>query len=172
MTGEEERHNTQTDQQQAQNKSAGNATKDLFFKILKDGGATCEELGDNRYGFFYKKEHFVVAIDESVIISIVDYNWHSVSRWDVETITELQSKINHFNMYAMPKMVYAYDDDDDTFNISTMVTVPLMKEIGDVNTYFVAILDRMIHAHEYINGKSDDKDSAEQEEEEGGEKND
>lgn len=171
MTEEKERHNTQTDQQQAQNKDTDNPTKDLFFKILNDGGATCEELGDNRYGFIYKKEHFVVMIDDSVIIRIVDYNWHSVSRWDAETITKLQSKINHFNMYAIPKMVYAYDDDDDTFNISTIVTVPLTKEIGEINAYFVAMLDRMMHAHEYINDKPDDEDSTEQKEE-GGEEND
>ena len=31
-------------------------TKDLLFKIMEDGGATCEELGDNRYGFFYDKD--------------------------------------------------------------------------------------------------------------------
>lgn len=74
-------------------------------------------------------------------------------------------------MYAIPKMVYAYDDDDDTFNISTIVTVPLTKEIGEINAYFVAMLDRMMHAHEYINDKPDDEDSTEQKEE-GGEEND
>ncbi|MCR5068965.1 MAG: hypothetical protein K6A78_04095 [Prevotella sp.] len=73
MTEEKERYNTQTDQQQAQNKDTGNPTKDLFFKILNDGGATCEELGDNRYryGFIYKKEHFVVMIDDALMEKII-----------------------------------------------------------------------------------------------------
>lgn len=148
-------------------------TKDLLFKIMEDGGATCEELGDNRYGFFYEKEHFMVALDDSIMIRIVDYNWHSVSRWDVETITELQSKINHFNMYAMPKMVYAYDDDDDTFNISTILTVPLTEKIDGISNYFVAMLDKVLQSHEFILGKDYKKDDGDaQQEEEGGEEND
>ncbi len=173
MTEEQKTHTQQSGQELHRAGNEPPTTKDLLFRIMESGGATCEDLGDNRYGFFYEKEHFMVALDDSMVIKIVDYNWHSVSRWDVEAITELQSKINHFNMYAMPKMVYAYDDDDDTFNISTILTVPLTEKINAINDYFVAMLDRVLQSHEFILGKDYKKEDGDaQQEEEGGEEND
>jgi hypothetical protein len=67
-------------------------------------------------------------------------------------------------------MVYAYDDDDDTFNISTIVTVPLTEKIDGISNYFVAMLDKVMQSHEFILGKDYKKDDGDaQQEEEGGE---
>lgn len=149
MTEEQKTHTTSSEQELKATADNKPTTKELVLKILTEGGAAYDDYGDDQFGFYYQKEHFVVAISDSMMIRIMDYNWHSVSRWDAEAITDVQTRINKANMLSIAKMVYVYGD-DDMMQVSTMLMVPLTADIPDLNQYFVAMLDNVLEMHKFL----------------------
>lgn len=133
----------------------------LLKKIFEERGATLNTMDDGRLGFSYgydgdKSEYFVVeANDEYVNIRVVDYCWHEVSKWDIEEVTRLQTRINECNTVARCKVVYHFDD-DDKMTLSTVMTFPMYAEIPNIEDYFTAQLENMVQTHDFVLGKEEE----------------
>lgn len=141
--------------------------RSLLKKLFSDADAHLEELEDGRMTFTYgygdnKSENFLVeADDEHVTIRLIDYCWHEVSRWDIEEVTRIQSRINSLNAFERCKVVYHFGDDDNMY-LTTLLTCPLYPEIPDIYNYLTSQLENMVQSHDYILSQPDNEENTAQ----------
>lgn len=140
-----------TENDSKQTKKSG--ARDLLLKILREANVKPDMLEHDRIGFHYgnetEDEYIVVEADNNHLnIRLIDYAWFEVSRWDIDKISEIQSRLNLQNTYARPKVVYMFNEDNDTMVLSSLLTMPFFEEIPDIKSYFTAQLQSLVDSHE------------------------
>lgn len=127
----------------------------LLKKIFAGQNAELKDFGDGRYVFSYcydgeNSETLVIeADDEHVKVKMVDYFWYEVSKWDIEEVSRIQSLINNYNANGSGKVVYTYED-DDMMKLTSIVIFPLYEDIPNIEAYFDAMVEGLIHSHQCI----------------------
>lgn len=137
----------------------------LLKKIFAEKNVPLIPLEGGRLGFCYGKDGenvniVVSADDQHRNITLCNFCWHEVSKWDIEEMTRLQSNINLCNSYYRCKVVYNFDD-DDTMQLSTLMTFLFVPEIPDIEDYFSAQLEDMMQIRDHVLKKDEKDDSVE-----------
>lgn len=141
--------------QKPHNQESRMGARDLILKILKDADVKPDILQHDRIGFHYENngevEYIAVEADnEHLNIRFIDYAWYEVSKWDIEKVTEIQARVNLQNTYSRAKVVYMFNDEDDTMVLSSLLTTPMFEDIPNLIEYFTAQLQALLDSHNRV----------------------
>lgn len=162
----EENKNTQNSTEDAASSARG-----LIIRILKERGVSYKEHDDDVLSFCYEGNGEVIPVTvytegESSLVRLVDYEWHSVSKWDMEEVIRLQSKLNQSNSLIGPRVVYAFADDDE-MKLTTIHAFPMVDDMPFPADYLTRQLNDLYYVRKLV--LETDTDGNESEDGKGGE---
>lgn len=132
-------------------KSMGKAnTRQLISETLTTMGVeytVATDMGGSPFLVKYREETFIIyAFDDNVMIDIWDYNWYSVSAFDVEAVSKLQKSINEVNKWSAAKLVYNANDDDN-ISVSSKRSTIFSHQMKGLVPYLRSEMDGMLMLH-------------------------
>lgn len=129
--------------------------RSLVKKLLEEKGVSYQEIDDGRIVFSFGADGedgetiAVDANDENQNIRLIDYCWYEVSKWDVEDVTRIQSRVNELNQFGRGKIVYGFSD-DDKMQLSSLITCYFSQNIPDYADYFVSQLNNFAEMQAFV----------------------
>lgn len=136
-------------EQVVEQKTAAQATRDHLFSVLRKLNLDYKLNEDGDIIFQYQGENLqILASDDRKYILIRDLWWYSAPLDDIENLAILHRAVNECNFEnASSILAYTQDTDENTINIHTFRTMFWIPEIPEIEVYFRATLDGVLHMH-------------------------
>ena len=124
-------------------------TRELLFSVLRKLNFDYKLDEDGVIFFQYQGENLqILASDDRKYILIRDLWWYSAPLDDIENLAILHQTVNECNFEnASSILAYTQDVDENTINIHTFRTMFWIPEIPEIEVYFRATLDGVLHMH-------------------------
>lgn len=143
--------------------SARLTTSGLLKKMFAEFGWDMEEcVKDRCYHMSLKEDNgdilkiFVDTDNDFSFIRIMTFNWRVVKMTDVEEVARVQAAICRFNIISRAKVYYKVEGDN--MHLSTMLHCSFCEEMPDIKYYFLAQMDTVLDAYEFIFPSDGEKD--------------
>ncbi len=128
-------------------------TRDLCFEALKR--LNCNLVENDRNDdivFKYQNEFFTInAVDDSMFIHIWDYGWEEVDMSDIDELSRYRRAVNEMNWHLLTVLCYTCDEEEKDgkrlMHIHSCISIPLVPEIPDIDSFFAYILGHFFFAH-------------------------
>ncbi len=128
-------------------------TRDLCFEVLKR--LNCNLVDNDKSDdivFKYQNEFFTInAVDDSMFIHIWDYGWEEVDMSDIDELSRYRRAVNEMNWHLLTVLCYTCDkeetDGKKLMHIHSCISIPLVPEIPNIDSFFAYILGHFFFAH-------------------------
>lgn len=128
-------------------------TRDLCLGVLKR--LNCNLVENDRNDdivFKYQNEFFTInAVDDSMFIHIWDYGWEEVDMSDIDELSRYRRAVNEMNWHLLTVLCYTCDEEEKDgkrlMHIHSCISIPLVPEIPNLDSFFAYILGHFFFAH-------------------------
>ena len=124
-------------------------TRALLLFVLRKLNFDYELDKDGDILLKYQGEYLqILASDDRKYILIQDLWWYSAPLDDIENLSILHRAVNECNFENATNIIaYTQDVDENTINVHTFRNLFLIPEIPEIEVYFKAALDAVLHMH-------------------------
>ena len=124
---------------------------DAVFNALDEIGCNADFDEDNDIQFTYQDHVFyITAVDDSIFISIWEYNWMQVSLNDVEKLSRLRRAINETNCFGDISIVFSVNEECHEMRVHSVMKTLFYSCIPCRELYLECILKRFLDLHSYL----------------------
>lgn len=127
-------------------------TMDIVLQALRELQCTpVVEDGNNdskSISFEFQAEHFVMRVDKSCFVTLLDTFWYGFNDHDIARISAVKRIINDINLMATVNLCYTHDVENNTFNVHTVYSMVCL-EGNDFTGYLRNLLHEyfVVHYH-------------------------
>ena len=132
-------------------------TRDLLLETLTTMGCQYEfsdDEDDDRIGFAYQGEYFIVAAsNDSKIIHVLDLQWEHVELYDIDEFSRMKRAINEANLQTIVTTCYTIDKEGSNVFVHSKLSFVFIPEIPKLDDYLGSMLNLFFHAHHFVNNE-------------------
>ena len=128
-------------------------TRDLVLETLPKIGCqyTIDEDNNNRIGFTFQGEHFVIdASNDYLMIDIWDLWWAEQELYDIDGLSRLKRAINEANINTSITTVYSINEAGSNVGVHSHKNLLFIPQIPNIENYLQAMLADFFRVHRYI----------------------